>query len=309
MTEAAAPRPVAPRPDWTTVSATGLKLSITVRPDSPVLTEFFAGYDKAFVLPDEKEDLDGFRACLALGQGSVRKALLARYGEHVEVVLVARDPATNDVIGGANFIAYPVAPDIVAGNLNYVFVGHGARGQGYFRRLVSACEELMTQLFDMPAARTLTFIELNDPFVLSDADYEADSQAAGVDQFDRVAIWSRLNARVLDFPYVQPPLSARQEADEGLIYAVLGAARDAELDPAILGAHLERFFGVSVLKGQDPWTSPEARLQLEALGAMAIRGEGVDLYDAAPFIEAGRQLRTTKALRPDSFRQFLRSHR
>jgi GNAT superfamily N-acetyltransferase len=292
--------------DWSVASASGLALDVTTRPDSALLDEFFAGYDAAFVLPDEKEDLDGFRACLELGRGDIRRELLETYGPHLEVVIVARERPGGPMIGGANFIAYPVGDRIVAGNLNYVFVKPDARGQGYFRRLVSACEDLMSDLFAPPALKPLTFIELNDPLVLSDDDYRLDSETAGVDQFDRLAIWSRLDARILDFPYIQPPLSPDQDADGGLIYAVLGAAGETSLSAALVLAHLERFFGVSVLKGVDPWRQPVAARQLEALREMADREERVSLLDPSPAIEPGRRLRASGGTRPESFRAFIR---
>lgn len=291
---------------WTAASASGLTLDVTTRPDDPLLEEFFAGYDAAFVLPDEKEDLEGFRACLALGQGAERQRLLKRYGDHVEVVLVAREKPGGAMIGGANLICYPLKDGIAAGNLNYVFVQPGERGKGRFRPLVAACEELMAELCE--AKRSLAFIELNDPFVLSDEDYALDSRIAGVDQFDRVAIWMRLDAKVVDFPYVQPPLSARQGVDAGLVYAVLGAGDETSLDAGLLEEHLERFFGISVLKGVDPMSVPVAEKQVYALAAMARDGERVALLDAAPLLEAGRKLRESGAKRPEGLRQFLRSH-
>ncbi|MBI1359214.1 MAG: hypothetical protein GC155_02900 [Alphaproteobacteria bacterium] len=277
---------------------------MTTQPDSPVLDEFFAGYDAAFVLPDEKEYLEGFRACLALGHPPMRAQLLKRYGPHVEVVAVARDGQGGAMIGGLNFIAYPLAGDTVSGNLNYIFVAPAMRGRGYFRRLVAASEDLAASLFDLANPRVLTFIELNDPLVLSDEAYALDSRIAGVDQFDRLAIWARLGAQVVDFPYVQPPLSAYQEADSGLVYAVLGA--EGSLDPLLLKAHLERFFGISVLKGEDPMSVPVAARQLAALESLATRGERVALIDPMPGIEAGRALRHAGGERPESFRAFLR---
>lgn len=301
-------RPTDARADWTLTTGSGLTLDVTTRPDSALLDEFFAGYDAAFVLPDEKEDLDGFRACLALGQGEARRRHEERYGPHVEVVVVARVAGRGggDMVGGANFIAYPLGPDLVAGNLNYIFVKPEFRHRGLFRKLTAGCGQLMRDLFGLPAARTLTFIELNDPFVLSDADYARDSETAGVDQFDRVKIWTRLDARIVDFAYVQPPLSAQQQPDSGLIYAVLGAADLADLDPDILRRHLERFFGISVLKGVEPWDAPVAAAQLAELEAMARRGERVRLQDPGPAIEPGRTLRASGGPRPASFRQFLR---
>lgn len=297
---------------WRVRAASGLILDITTRADSPVLEEFFAGYDRAFVLPDEKEDLDGFRSCLALGHGAERARLLSIHGPHVEIVAVARMTSDGPMIGGGNFIAYPVnglggAEKLVAGNLNYIFVVPEARGQGHFRKLVAAMEDLMAALFAPPWRRAMAFIELNDPLVLSDEAYRLDSETAGVDQFDRLAIWTRVGARVVDFPYVQPPLSARQQSDDGLIYAVLGMAGESSLEARVLLAHLERFFGVSVLKGVDPWTVPVAAEQLEALRSKALRGERIALIDPAPAIEAGRQLRAAGGQRPSSFRDFARS--
>ncbi len=40
----------------------GVRALATEDPGSPVLTRFFAGYDRAFVLPDEREELEGFEA-------------------------------------------------------------------------------------------------------------------------------------------------------------------------------------------------------------------------------------------------------
>jgi hypothetical protein len=55
--------------EWRIESATGLHLTITDRGDSDVFGRFFEHYDRAFVLPNEKEDIEGFRTCLALNHG------------------------------------------------------------------------------------------------------------------------------------------------------------------------------------------------------------------------------------------------
>lgn len=66
--------------DWTLPATHGLALRATIDPDSPVLADFYAGYDKAFVLPREREELQGFKDCLALGAGPAFEELSARYG-------------------------------------------------------------------------------------------------------------------------------------------------------------------------------------------------------------------------------------
>ena len=73
----------------------------------------------------------------------------------------------------------------------------------------------------------------------------------------RIRLWTGLGAKIIDFPYVQPPLSARQSPDGSLLYAVLGAESEP-LDACLLHAHLCRFFGISVLKGGDPMANPIA---------------------------------------------------
>ena len=72
---------------WSLDLGGGVHVRGTERPDSPLVQPFFAGYDRAFVLPNEREELDGFRACLALNPASRH-----RFGRlHRELVLTVED--------------------------------------------------------------------------------------------------------------------------------------------------------------------------------------------------------------------------
>src|SRR5581483_11563331 len=122
----------------------------------------------------------------------------------------------------------------------------------------------------------VTFIEQNDPYRMSREDYETDSKYIGLDQFARIAMWARLGAKIVDFPYIQPPLTSDQQADHNLVYGVLGVRADI-LDACLLCRHLERFFGISVLKGADPMQEPNAATQLHKLSQMCERREPVPL--------------------------------
>lgn len=277
---------------WTRPLGDGLILRATERPESTLLDHFFAGYDRAFVLPDEREDLDGFRACLALNPVSRH-----RFGRfHREMVVIIDDAASGELLGGANFLATRI-PDCPAGHppvavaLNYLFVEAAARGRGLARRLKGEVGRLANMAVGAPdeAAPPALFIEQNDPLRLSDADYVADSEHAGIDQIDRLAVWARMGAVLVDFAYVQPPLSADQECDDGLAYAVMNVALES-VDAAYLRAHLESFFGISVLKGGDPMAEPVAREQLCALADMAAAGKPVPLVPMQPPIAALRAL-------------------
>jgi len=293
--------------------------------DNHVLDDFYSGYDAAFVLPDEKEDYAGFAECLALNAGDAYAQLRQRYGIFREFVLVAYDPHTDTRIGGANFITFPLAHAghtdevLLSINLNYIFTNIEVRKRGYFKRLVHDLPALAFQLLaitnreDIPPTwksavasttsqppQTLIFIEQNDPFQMSAEAYQLDTQYSGLDQIDRIGIWARLGAKIIDFPYVQPPLTSHQQADQSLVYAVLGT--DANLlDACFLRDHLQRFFGISVLKGRDITKIPSATEQLEALQDSCNQGKPITL------LNAGLLPAALHGKRPASLRDALRN--
>ncbi|MET0183093.1 MAG: hypothetical protein ABW199_09430 [Caulobacterales bacterium] len=293
--------------DWRVDTVEGLRLAATFDGDSAIFAAFFSGYDEAFVLPDEKEDEAGFRRCLALNHGADHVRLSSSYGPFREVCLVADDISSGRRIGGANFIA-TFHHDMVTANLNYIYIEKAARGQGAFGRLVSAVSGLIGRIFHTPHS-ALVFIEQNDPFAMSAEAYARDTQFTGLDQFDRLRIWAGRGARVVDHAYVQPPLSAEQAADDTLVYSVLGA-RDETLSACVLATHLERFFGISVLKGAPLESSPTAIAQIEALNAACAANQRIRLFDPQMLLsnlkgDAAARARAEK--RYSTFRQALRA--
>lgn len=270
--------------------AAPLHLETIDRPDDPRLLEFHAAYEAAFVLPDETEDLAGFKACLALNAGTGHARLAARYGDFREVCLLARDGDGGPLTGAANLLALRHAlpsGTVYSVNLNYIFVPAAKRGRGVFSRLAEAIPSQVSDLFGDAAgdAPVLVFIELNDPLRMDTATYDRDSTHSGLDQLDRLRIWAGRGARLVDFAYVQPPLSTAQRADDGLAYAVLGAGTPT-LDACLLARHLRAFFGISVLKGAPPEAEPAAAAQLAALDARCAQGGVVDLLDPRPALAA-----------------------
>lgn len=285
----------------------GLVVRATQRPDSPLIERFMAGYDRAFVLPDEREEIEGFRACLAINPQARH-----RFGRtHCELVMVLEDAATGALLGGANFLATrideaPYGHPPVAVALNYLFVDAAARGRGLSRTLKLVVEDLAGEAVDAlgSAVPPALFIEQNDPLRLSAENYAADSAHSGIDQIDRLAVWSRLGAQLVDFPYVQPALSADQCSDDGLAYAVMNLAVPA-MDAAWFAAHLESFFAISVLKGAEVASDPVAIEQLDRLRQMAEAGQKVPLLSLPRAVDA---LRAMQGLPPEpSLRSFARS--
>jgi len=291
---------------WSLDLGDGLLVQGTERPNSPILARFFEGYDRAFVLPNEREELEGFAACLALNPECRH-----RFGRvHRELVLVVNERESGRLLGGANFLATgmgarPNHPPVAVA-LNYVFVESAARGRGLARRILGAVAMLANRAVEQ-TDETLwpaIFIEQNDPLKMSDADYAADTAHAGIDQIDRLQIWSRLGARLVDFPYVQPALSAEQRSDAGLAYAAVDFPA-AHMDAAYLHDHLESFFGISVLKGKDPAQDGVAEAQLACLRAMAQAGQTIDLLALGDTLTRLRALGARPA--GTSLREFTRA--
>jgi len=280
-------------------TACGLVLTVSTGPYDGVLDDFYADYDKAFILSSEKEGYDGFVRCLELNAGRTYEGLATRFGAFCEYVLTVSDVVTGVRIGGANLIAYPissnaaVADAVLAINLNYVFINAPSRGQDYFRRLIRdlplATLDLLraTHSAELPASwstaggapPTFMFIEQNDPLRMPADDYARDTELTGLDQLARIGIWARLGAKIIDFDYVQPALSSAQSPDENLVLAVLGASGGG-LSACLLRQHLLRFFAISVLKGGDPLTDPTAGPQLAELQRLCNEGRQVNLLAA-----------------------------
>ncbi|MFN3910626.1 hypothetical protein [Hyphomonas sp.] len=246
--------------------------------DDPRLLRFFAAYDAAFILEDEKEDLDGFKACLALNDGAGYDRLSALYGPYREIVILLTEGVAGRVLGAANFIAFAGDGSGLTVSLSYIFVDAAERRQGHFSRLVEAVRDEAKAAFRWPGAAPdpLIFIEMNDPVKMAAEDYALDSAHAGLDQVDRLRIWERRGARIVAMPYRQPPLSAQQSSNADLLLGVLGASGDT-LEACLLHAHMRRFFGVTVLKGGDPVHVPVAAAQLDRLDAACQAGERIAL--------------------------------
>lgn len=278
-------------------------LETTDRSDDATFRDFYAGYCQSFVLPDEMEDEEGFAACLALNHGAEYERLSALHGPYREHCVVMRDGAGR-AMAGANYIAVDhsrgSSRPCVTANLNYIFVLPDYRGAGRFSALVRAVRAQIGGLFGPSTEDALVFIEQNDPLRMSAEDYERDTRFTGMDQFDRLGIWARQGALVVDFGYSQPPLSADQEADGNLVYSVMGAS-ESHLHPRLLAHHLGAFFGISVMKGGA--LPPVASQQLDQLEALAQSGGRVDLLDPAPALAAAAAGQRAGG----SFREFARA--
>lgn len=259
----------------------GLTFQTSGDPCSALFDEFFAGYDRSFVLPDEREEPEGFRACLALNRDCPRM-----FGRpHLELVGILREDGGCSTLGGANFLIAGM-PQVsghprISVALNYLFVSPEARGRGLSRILLRAIGDTANRAAGQAATDwPAIFIEQNDPLMMSAEEYRSDSRHSGIDQLARLRVWERLGTSLVDFPYVQPALSADQASDDGLAFGLIGDGFEGSgncLSPLFLHAHLQSFFGFSVLKGREPDCDPVAARQLALCRALADVGESVPL--------------------------------
>ncbi|MGO8955617.1 MAG: hypothetical protein ACLPWS_17465 [Rhodomicrobium sp.] len=268
----------------------GIAIEASIGATDGLLQRFFAGYDKAFVLENEKEGIEGFAECLALNEGANYRDLCQVLGPFREFIFLATDSRTGVQFGGGNMIVFPVElhgkrpATVLSVNLNYIFVEPEIRGRGYFSILIRDLPIIATTLFSRSNPRgippewsdTYIFFEQNDPFKMGREEYERDTCYTGMDQLHRIGIWARRGAKIVDFDYVQPALTAGQKPDRNLVYGLIGPSQSS-LDACLLFEHLRRFFGISVLKGKDPAGDPEARKQLDDLSVRCARNGQVDL--------------------------------
>lgn len=273
---------------------THVKLEVSDSPDSSVLAEFYEGYDRAFVLPDEKEPLQGFRDCLALNHAPHYGPLASRYGAFREVVFTVTAAGDGTKVGGGNFLvlshhcpSVDARPRYRTIHLNYIYVLPSQRRRGHMDAILSAIAGIASDA--LPLARdvdTYIFIEQNDPMKMSPAAYAEDTAHSGIDQVSRIGLWARRGARVVDVDYAQPPLSATQNPDRSLTLCVLRPDLH-EMEACIVRDHLRAFFGISVLKGRvDPYSEPTAQEQLARLDEQCASNMRIAVLDPTAWAAA-----------------------
>jgi GNAT superfamily N-acetyltransferase len=221
-------------------------------------------------------------------------------------VFVASEVAAGTSIGGGNFIVLSHAhpsdrspPAYRTIHLNYVYVRAEHRRRGYFKQLVRMVDPIATLALPFGAdAESFVFIEQNDPLKMTAKAYAQDTLQTGLDQVQRVGVWARRGARIIDFDYVQPPLSYAHSADASLALCLLRPDL-SRIDACVVRNHLRAFFGISVLKGGEPYEASAARNQLTSLDRACMEMRYFRLFDPRPWVDGpGRRLATDDSRTP-----------
>jgi GNAT superfamily N-acetyltransferase len=185
--------------------------------DRALLRRFYEGlYVAEFPDADERESLANIERYLELrGQGW--------YGPnnyHVALLLEDGEP-----IGGV-IADYLATPD--TGVLEFLVVDRARRRRGIGSRLLEWIEANLADDAVRAGGRLRGFVaELNDPFTCPVPD--------SLDPFERLEIWGAWGYARLDFPYVQPALSADQNPVRHLLLALKWRGpRPAAVDPGFV---------------------------------------------------------------------------
>lgn len=171
------------------------------------LTEFYDSiYVAEFPDPDERESLSNMIEYL-------KRRAQGWYGPNNYHILLAHE--NGRPIGGS-ITDYLAEPNV--GVIEFLVVAASARQSGVGRRLLTKTEQLLDADADRftggPLAAVLA--EINDP--LAPAHVQDN-----LDPTTRTLIWDRWGYAGLDFPYVQPALSAEQRSVHNLMLIVRSA--------------------------------------------------------------------------------------
>lgn len=239
------------------------------------LQKFWDLYDRSFVLPDEKETMEGFLACLAFNQDPLHTPLRNRYGPFRECFVVIEEGG--QPVAAANFFAF-TTPETARDqrtslHLSYACVAPEHRRRGHLQSLIDACRQAAVEAVGpcSDGQPPLVFLEMNNPDALTAEEEAQDQLVSGLTSLQRLAIWRKRGVRVLDLPYVQPPLSVNQQAEDGLLLGVIGATGQP-LPSALVSGYLERFLGISVLKTGHARGNPHAAALLDWVQARPVIG-------------------------------------
>ena len=169
--------------------------------DNELLERFYHGvYVEEFPDPDERESLENMTEYLRLKEQGW-------YGANNYHILVIS--ADDGQIAGGVIADYFDRSN--AGVIEFMVVGPSFRGQGLGKRLLEEISGKFLEDCRKAGHSELTGIcgEVNDPYRRCDV-------SEHLDGFARMRMWDHFGFQLLDFPYVQPPLSNDQEAVVGL---------------------------------------------------------------------------------------------
>jgi GNAT superfamily N-acetyltransferase len=208
-----------------------------------VLSAFYRGvYSREFPDVDERESLENMVAYLRLKTEGW-------YGMNNYHIVILQDDAGN--IAGGMVADYFERSNV--GVIEFVVVAPELRGRGLGKLLLREISQRLEADSRRAGHAGLNGIcaEVNDPYRRCDVQEHLDG-------FARLRIWDHFGFRLLDFPYVQPPLSSDQDAVVGL--GLMFRPERAELArqvPSALVEHIVADYQIWAMRISEPDREPD----------------------------------------------------
>jgi GNAT superfamily N-acetyltransferase len=227
--------------------------------DRELLSDFYESlYVPEFPDPDGRESLENIQRYLDLkGRGW--------YGPNNYHVVVLLDKAARCVAG--SIFEYLAGPN--AGVIEFLVVHPEQRGRGLGTYIHEVTEAMIAADARERTGRGPVCIvaEINDPC-------QSSMVEDSIDPFVRALIWSGWGYQRLDFPYVQPALSAHQQPVRHLVLAIKAVqAEYRRRVPAPLVAHILREYMRWAMRIENPDQVPEyleMQAALNRFGTVAV---------------------------------------
>jgi hypothetical protein len=232
--------------------------------ESKMFDQFIVYYLEAFKDPNEREEPeqleDNLRAQTE-GPGQFRYHIALAVEElHIDKQL--------RVYGGIIFEYYPKSS---CGMLSYVVVAPGQRGKGIFRRLYNyAIGRFLKDSEENGRELKAVFAEIRDPWKPSRFESQEFTRT-------RALIHSKLGAKLIDIPYIMPPLDEnKSKLDDFLLVSYpINNKNHLSISTKIVVSFLEdyyRIFGIAKPSENDDYLRMIAPLNSEIYILKAISG-------------------------------------
>ena len=201
-------------------------VDLRAEPSTELLEAFIALYQQTFVDPTEREDPEPWREQL---WGDERPSPQPRFH-----LLAAVDPGSGELLGGIVFEHYRASR---CGLLTYLVIRPEHRRQGHSRRLARRALEILRAEADAVGEPLhAVFAEAENPKIVEEHD-------GGV-AAKRLDAFSRLGARWIDIPYVQPQLQGGSARSRHLLLLAMNTADEGadHLDGRVVRDFLHEFY-------------------------------------------------------------------
>jgi len=200
---------------------------------------FYELIESNFPLVEEREPIETWRQALLDNKDS--SSYLSPAETHIIIPMSPlMDPP---VIGGGLVLEYhPVTNN---GLITYLVVDEICRGQGMGRRLVEKAVEMLDEFAKQRGHLTgcnAVFLETNSPSKISE------SQDVMIPR-DRQIVYQKLGFKLVDIPYMVPPLGPQQSKMDFLSLMVLITPHIPSSPTSALQKQKEHYLPSSILKG------------------------------------------------------------